>query len=640
MKKISIVLILVCTVVFSIAFRKSPTAEAYTTLYENRVYAFENACNQAIKIVQTNDIADSAFKYKVLETLNLARNDMKAMDFWTRYLEPNQYKKINGPLPIEWETEVHEKWEKPYKRIGGGMTLAYNYLQEDSISKDTLLNLLSSAMQAVNTYKADSVTKFLDTYHHFYLCNRLYLLNLATIYTTGFENPNTKTIIPELLALLQSTNKIYEAYNQSFESTALSPEYLSLYSQAILFVKNKEKDYTTFDHFTFIKNYVNPLFSLNQALILKHKVVSKSLVDYTLNKNATSIFDKNLYSAQNPKGVFLRVKDESILAEIKALGKQLFFDPILSGNNLRSCASCHKPNQFFVDTNSQTALQFNHTEFLPRNTPTLINAQYNHLTMTDGQHISLLNQTKGVITHVLEMNSTEGEVLKKIQACKTYKLAFSKLLALTPQAPDLSLEHVSSAITLYYGSFSQYYSPFDNAMNHEAPLESSAKRGYNIFMGKAQCGTCHFAPIFNGVKPPFTGSEFEVLGVPADTSYIALSADIGRYGVFEAEETKNAFRTNTLRNSARTAPYMHNGVFQNMNQVIDFYNKGGGVGHGLNVKNQTLSAEPLNLTNTEKTDLIAFINALTESIPFQEIPVSLPKANTSALKTRKVGGLY
>ena len=129
-------------------------------------------------------------------------------------------------------------------------------------------------------------------------------------------------------------------------------------------------------------------------MILEYNVSSKSFVDYALNKNSTSIFDKDLYYAQNTKGVFSRVSDTTILNEINDLGKLLFYDPILSGNNLRSCASCHVPTQYFTDTMNQSSLQFNRTDRLPRNTPSLINVRQNHLLMLDGAHITMQNQAK------------------------------------------------------------------------------------------------------------------------------------------------------------------------------------------------------------------------------------------------------
>jgi cytochrome c peroxidase len=159
-------------------------------------------------------------------------------------------------------------------------------------------------------------------------------------------------------------------------------------------------------------------------------------------------------------------------------------------------------------------------------------------------------------------------------------------------------------------------------------------------MGKAQCGTCHYVPEFNGVAPPYITSEFEVLGVPQDKSFSRLSDDSGRYGVVHSFETLHAFRTGSIRNAAFTKPYMHNGVFNSLDEVIDFYNNGGGVGNKLKVANQTLSPDSLKLTITEKKELISFIHSLNEKIIFESTPEKLPVSSIKELNSRKVGGEY
>lgn len=177
-------------------------------------------------------------------------------------------------------------------------------------------------------------------------------------------------------------------------------------------------------------------------------------------------------------------------------------------------------------------------------------------------------------------------------------------------------------------------------MNNGRQVDPVAIRGFNLFMSKAQCATCHFVPHFNGVKPPYIGSEFEVLGTPADIQYKKLSEDKGRYGINPAEETLHAFRTGTVRNAAFTHPYMHNGVFRTLEELIDFYDGGGGAGRGLNVPNQTLASDSLKLSAQEKKELIAFMQSLTEKINFEMPPSGLPPSDNRLLKTRKVGGEY
>jgi cytochrome c peroxidase len=623
-----------------VSFKNSVHHHSYTALYHERLDKFNEQQSLLIKTISESNLNSNDDLRKISAQVEEARRHLKGLDFWLRYLEPIAYKKINGPLPVEWETEVFEKSEKPYKRQGAGLTLATLYLEEENIRKDSLLNLIVYSIQAAATFKESAITAQLNTPHHFFLCNRLFLLNLAAIYTTGFECPDTSRIIPELRTMLGDVCEIYAYFNNHLPDKKLPGNYLSAFENLIKYTKEQPSDYTQFDHFTFLRDYINPLFAINQQLIVSYDITSRSYVDHSLNKSAASIFSKTLFSGQNPKGIFLRVRNEAILSEIDSVGKLLFYDPILSGNNLRSCASCHKPTQYFTDTLAATPVQFNRKDLLPRNTPSLINVEYNHLLMLDGKHISLQDQTKAVITSPTEMGSGEKELLKKILSCREYHTAFTKFLQYTPQEKEITFDHIVSSITLYYSKFSKSYGSFDAAMNENRVIPASIKEGFNLFMSKAQCATCHFVPQFNGVKPPYTNSEFEVLGVPVNKINTTLSPDKGRNGIHAADETLNAFRTGSLRNTAYTKPYMHNGVFSDLNEVIDFYNAGGGAGRGLKVDNQTLSGDSLQLTAAEKKKLILFIRSLDEDIKFEKPPESLPVSKIKILNTRKVAGEY
>jgi cytochrome c peroxidase len=638
MKLFSVILtILVTAFCFSFGLQQK---KEYNNLYNSSLQEFKKQQKVLLNILKRADISDKQDIEKIRDQIKVSRQKLKGLDFWFRYFEPNVYRKINGPLPVEWENEVFEKFEPPYKREGAGLSLAEEYLEDVLVPKKSLDSLIKYSIDALQTFEADSITQQLDSYHHFFLANRLYLLNLADIYTTGFECPDTSNIIPELRSMLKDVNEIYSTFNETFPSTSLSRQYLNLYDQAISFVQQQPVNFSSFDHYSFIKDYINPLFSMNQQFIRTYSVVTKNYNDFTLNNDCNSIFDKSLYSPQNSKGIYSLTEDEQLLSEIKQAGKLLFYDPILSANNLRSCASCHKPAEYFTDTMQATALQFDRQNHLPRNTPSLINVIYNHLIMLDGKHISLQDQARDVMHNEKEMNNDKEELLKKVMSCKEYKDAFKRSLKYTPEEKEVSLTHIVSAITYYYADFSTYTAPFDDAMNNKRTISSEVQKGFNLFMSKAQCATCHFAPIFNGVRPPYIGSEFEVLGVPEDTAYHKLSADKGRYNVNPAAETLNAFRTGTIRNAAFTKPYMHNGVFQTLEQVIELYDAGGGAGKKLAVNNQTLSTDSLKLSRTEKNELLAFIQSLNENITFETTPTGLPKSTNKELNKRKPGGEY
>lgn len=612
----------------------------YYNFYSVQLTQFNDEQHLLLDKIKAFPLSSQDDKNNIKTAIAATRIKLKNIDFWLRYFEPIAYKKINGPLPVEWENEVFEKFEKPYKREGAGLSLAELYLEEQNFHKDSLARLIQLSIDALPTFQADSIVRQLDTFDHFFLCNRLYLLNLAALYTTGFECPGTERVIPELRSMVASTRDIYLHYNEQFTDKPLTKAYFDLYDKMISFVNQQPADINTFDHFTFIKDYVNPLFAINQQLIRQYGVRSESFNDYTLNNNCNSVFDKSLYTPQNTKGIYSLVKDEAVLSEIRETGRLLFYDPILSGNNSRSCVSCHKPKQYFTDTSFATSLQFDGKQRLARNTPSLVNVIYNHLIMLDGKHTSLQDQGKGVMTNHDEMSGSTEQIVEKVLSCKEYKNVLKKFLKYTPEEKEITFDHIVSAITLYYGGFSSFYSPFDEAMNNSKPLSTDAIKGFNLFMGKAQCGTCHYVPQFNGVPPPYIGSEFEVIGVPGDKTFTKLSEDKGRYDVNPASETMHAFRTGTVRNAQYTKPYMHNGIFTTLDEVIDFYNAGGGAGKKLTIDNQTLSADSLKLTASEKNDLIAFINSLSEKITFEDPPGHLPLSTDKALNARKVGGEY
>ena len=170
----------------------------------------------------------------------------------------------------------------------------------------------------------------------------------------------------------------------------------------------------------------------------------------------------------------------------------------------------------------------------------------------------------------------------------------------------------------YVRSLRALNSRFDRAIRGDTALITlSERRGFNLFMGKAACGTCHFAPLFGGTMPPaYVESEPEVIGVPATpkAKEAVVDEDLGVFAVDRAPLHRHAFKTPSVRNVGLTAPYMHNGVYRTLEEVIDFYDAGGGNGVGMRLPNQTLSAKPLHLTDGEKQDLVAFLASLTDSV--------------------------
>jgi cytochrome c peroxidase len=233
----------------------------------------------------------------------------------------------------------------------------------------------------------------------------------------------------------------------------------------------------------------------------------------------------------------------------------------------------------------------------------------------DSRHVMLEDVVMEVLGNEKEMNSGAKAAVKNLQAVPGYSQLFKQ--AYGEADTTITEKNAANAIAAYIRTLISYNSRFDKYMRGEKDKMSATEiKGFNLFMGKAKCGTCHYTPLFNGSKPPtYYYQESEVLGVPAttDTLHPVLDSDPGRMHTLKFDFFNHAFKTPTLRNIALTAPYMHNGVYKTLEEVIDFYNKGGGQGLGLTVPNQTLPADKLLLTVNEKKQLKSFLLTLTDT---------------------------
>jgi cytochrome c peroxidase len=240
-----------------------------------------------------------------------------------------------------------------------------------------------------------------------------------------------------------------------------------------------------------------------------------------------------------------------------------------------------------------------------RQAPTVYNTAFNHLQFWDGRARSLEEQAIGPIQNPIEMGETHENVVKKLGKIKGYREQFRAVFG-----TEVNLQGIAEAIAAYERTILSTNSAFDKyVLGDKAAMDEAAVRGMALFKGKARCILCH-----NG--PNFTDGKFHNLGVP---QVGPMKEDLGRYYVTRLEKDKGAFKTPTLRSITETAPYMHDGAFKTLEDVIDFLDKGGG-------PNPNLSPliKPLGLTAEEKADLVAFLKALSgEPIKF-EMP-KLPK---------------
>lgn len=278
----------------------------------------------------------------------------------------------------------------------------------------------------------------------------------------------------------------------------------------------------------------------------------------------------------------------------EALGEVLFSDPILSSNETQSCASCHIPAFGFADT---TAVSLGaEGQRGDRNTPGVTNMSSRPYFFWDGRAASLELQALQPIANPVEMNLPVARALERLRASARYQAAFRRVYGHAPDSASLGGALAAFIRTLETGS-----TPFDRWMQgDEAGMSAAAVRGRALFMEKGKCFDCHFGP-------DFTGDEFRNIGLFNNKNL----SDPGRFAISKDSADLGKFKTPGLRNVAVTPPYMHNGMFKTLREVIDYYdNPAHFIPDGIN--RDTLLAQPLRLTEAEKTDLEAFLLALTD----------------------------
>jgi cytochrome c peroxidase len=357
-----------------------------------------------------------------------------------------------------------------------------------------------------------------------------------------------------------------------------------------------------------------------------------------VSARAATLFDTNAFHPN-----YFAPDQKSHLTAAKAeLGRMLFFDPVLSGNGSRSCASCHKPAKAFSDGQSKS-LAFDFKGAVSRNAPTVINAGLQRGSFHDLRVTFLEDQATDVLTNASEMHGSLQKAVHLFKQSAEYTGLFNK--AFPEDSAAISEQNLKISIASYVRSLTSMNARFDAYIRGDTTrFTALEKQGFNVFMGKAKCATCHFIPLFNGTVPPdFEKTEAEILGVPAtkDTLHPQLDPDLGKFALYNKTLHKFAFKTPTLRNVALTAPYMHNGVYETLEEVVEFYNKGGGTGLGLEVPTQTLPADKLNLTSREKAALVAFMQTLTDTTGLKGVPERLPSFPAQlASSKRTIGGSY
>ncbi|HKX30517.1 MAG TPA: parallel beta-helix domain-containing protein [Blastocatellia bacterium] len=305
------------------------------------------------------------------------------------------------------------------------------------------------------------------------------------------------------------------------------------------------------------------------------------------------------------------------------LGRLLYFDPILSGENTQSCATCHHPDLGFSDARNfsmgagGTGLGPDRTggKQIRRGAPTVWNAVYSHKLFWDGRANDLEDQARSPITAPDEMNQRPEDLVKELKAIPEYVRKFDQSFG-GQAGSALTFDNVTNAIAAFERTLISNNSPFDRYVAGDPnALTPEQRRGLTLFRSlKTRCFECHGFPTF-------ANPDFKVIGVPPVPGQ---ADDLGRAEIEGGEPYRHAFKVPTLRNVALTAPYMHNGRFKTLEEVVIFYSVGGGLGSGVDLPNIDDKIRRFMLSTTEKRELIAFLNALTDESKKPAIPERVP----------------
>jgi len=300
------------------------------------------------------------------------------------------------------------------------------------------------------------------------------------------------------------------------------------------------------------------------------------------------------------------VPDENPMAAEKVtLGRLLYFDKRLSKDDTVSCATCHDPSHAWAEPR-KTSIGVG-GKVGARNAPTVINRLFSKEQFWDGRGADLEDQAKGPLVNPIEMAMpSHAAVVEKVRAIPGYPPLFTSAFG----TPVVTIDRIGQAIAAFERTVVAGNSSYDRYQaGDKAAMNASAVRGMAVFNGKGNCVTCHAG--FN-----FTDESFHNLGVGMH----AKSPDAGRVKVSNAKSETGAFKTPTLRNVAQSAPYMHDGSEATLVDVVAYYDRGGN-------PNPYIAKEmrKLDLTDGERQDLVAFLEALSGDVTPVEVPTAFPR---------------
>ncbi len=382
---------------------------------------------------------------------------------------------------------------------------SFLYPHYDVHKKKQLLLFVHKLLNAANGLGHNTALFQPDQYLPDALMEELY--RVLALGLSGFDSPLALYSLPEAKASLSSIGFVLQTYKEEMEAAGVTgtDSALVLLTRSAVYL-DSHNNFNRFDRAAFITGFLNPLCNWLGKAIVTMKIPANP-ARYSLIKKTSNLFNEKSLQGE----VYL--KDDSVTAARVALGKQLFYEPLLSANGKRSCAGCHQPGKAFTD-GLPKALQLDEHSLLPRNTPTLWNAGLQKNLFYESRQDFLDNLILEVMGNEKEMNRSADQATARLSHRKDY---FALYRQAYPSA-DSSMQagKIANAIALYVRTLVSYNARFDQYMRGDKQKMSPEEiDGFNLFMGKAKCATCHYIPLFNGSKPPtYYYQESEVIGVP------------------------------------------------------------------------------------------------------------------------------
>ncbi len=589
--KIKVLYVIVLASFFSCLNNKQETLES-----KLHSVVFNKIDSLCVTLTSFEKIKD---KKNLIINFKKSRQEYKKIECFVEYYFQGLSRRVNGPALPEVKTDDN------VVNDATGFQVIEEIVFSDTIDHIELkkqVNILKNDLKFVQQNFKDLPVQN----HHFYELIQHQIIRITALGITGFDSPVAFNSLDEANSSMQGIEEFYHMYCQ-INNQKVNNYFLQLSTKAKKYL-NRNSDFNTFNRLEFIKNYLMPI-----SIVLEKDF--KSVIDQTPNFTNNKVFYGNLADLMQGKKLnpdaFSPYSDSKSTPAKVALGKTLFNDASLSRSKNMSCATCHNAEKAFTDGKKISVANI-HSNTVKRNSPTLLYSSFQKSFFYDMRSQDLENQIQSVMNNPEEFNLSPQEIKEIISKNNNLKDDFAKAF---PDKNEITPYEIRNAMASYVRSLMPFNAKIDHYFAGKINLTQNEINGFNLFSCKAKCATCHFIPLYNGTVPPwYNNSESEVIGVPKYNVWknAEIDSDQGRYTFNQIAQLKYSFKTPTVRNADKTAPYMHNGVYASLEDVVKFYELGGGNGIGMNLEHQTLPFDKLVLSKKEKEDIVSFLKTLTD----------------------------